>query len=389
MVTDRDVMFWLFSASVTGEDLTDEQIKSINAENLAAAYKLASEHSMAHLIYLPLKKNGLGDISPEITAKAKKAVYFASITSSMQDDELKNLKRVFDENKIPYIVLKGAYLRQFYPESWMRIGCDVDILVKRENLEFARDIAVEKLGYKSELIMEHDVTLKVPNGLHFELHFDLLEKEELPSAHGILKKVWDYAEKKDENSYEYTLCNEYVYFYNNVHAAKHFVYGGCGVKPLVDSYILENIPLDRKLIDGFIEEADLKSFFENFTRLAKIRIGGENLDYDELLQQTEDFIIAGRTFGTIRSNSTAYAVQYSKGHKLITLLFLPYEKMKCLYPVLKKHKWLLPFMWVYRWFRAIFEGRMRLSVNRLRITNNISDESINETAKLLKDLDLN
>ncbi|MBO4954226.1 MAG: nucleotidyltransferase family protein, partial [Clostridia bacterium] len=36
---------------------------------------------------------------------------------------------------IDFMPLKGAVIRQYYPEPWMRTSCDIDIHVKKDRLE--------------------------------------------------------------------------------------------------------------------------------------------------------------------------------------------------------------------------------------------------------------
>lgn len=50
---------------------------------------------------------------------------------------------------------------------------------------------------------------------------------------------------------------------------------------------------------------------------------------------------------------------------------MPYESMIILYPILKKHRWLIPFMEIHRWVKAISvrdrivkETKMALSVQK-------------------------
>ena len=76
--------------------------------------------------------------------------------------------------------------------------------------------------------------------MHLELHHTLLEDAYNPNAAQILENVW--ADATPKNGYEYLLelSNEMFYFYHIVHMAKHFINGGCGIKPFLDIIVIEN-----------------------------------------------------------------------------------------------------------------------------------------------------
>ena len=53
-------------------------------------------------------------------------------------------------------------------------------------------------------------------------------------------------------------------------------------------------------------------------------------------------------------------------------IFLPYSVMKKMHPVLEKHKWLLPWFEVRRWFVILFDGRAKSAMQELKY-NEIAD----------------
>ena len=58
----------------------------------------------------------------------------------------------------------------------MRTSSDIDILVKMEDLERAVALVKEKLSYEEKgPRLRHDASLISPSGVHFELHFSILE----------------------------------------------------------------------------------------------------------------------------------------------------------------------------------------------------------------------
>jgi hypothetical protein len=85
--------------------------------------------------------------------------------------EYGRLCKTLDEAKIPFIVLKGAVIRKYYPEPWMRSSCDIDILVKESDLERATEVVKTELGFTVTDKTHHDIQMYSPSGVMFELHF--------------------------------------------------------------------------------------------------------------------------------------------------------------------------------------------------------------------------
>ena len=77
--------------------------------------------------------------------------------------------------------------------------------------------------------------------------------------------------------------------------------------------------------------------------------------------------------------------QNKQGGKLKYMLykvFLPYNDIKLYFPVLEKHKVLLPFCEIVRWFRLLFKGGMSRSVKQINI-NNSMDKAVTSEAEYL------
>ena len=70
----------------------------------------------------------------------------------------------------------------------MRTSCDIDILVREQDIDTAAQAIGEKLGYRYESKNYHDISLKSESGVHLELHFSLKENEE--NIDGLLSDCW-------------------------------------------------------------------------------------------------------------------------------------------------------------------------------------------------------
>ena len=86
----------------------------------------------------------------------------------------------------------------------------------------------------------------------------------------------------------------------------------------------------------------------------------------------EDYILRGGVYG---NNENRISVQQQKkGGQIryaLTKIFLPYSEIKFHYPILQKHKWLTLFMEVRRWFKLIFCGHAKRTLNELKFNQTI------------------
>ena len=67
---------------------------------------------------------------------------------------------------------------------------------------------------------------------------------------------------------------------------------------------------------------------------------------------------------------------------------MPYVFMKARYPVLQKHKWLLPVYQIVRWVQMLRKGGIKRSLRELKANAEVSSEEISSKADLLKTLGL-
>jgi hypothetical protein len=152
---------------------------------------------------------------------------------------------------------------------------------------------------------------------------------------------------------------EMFYFYHIAHMAKHFEIGGCGIRPFIDIWILDNIEdKDQSKQDALLKQGGLLRFAEVARHLSKVWLG--NAEHTELTKQMEQYILRGGVYGN--SENRILVQQQKKGGKtryVISKIFIPYDVIKFHYPILQKHRWLTPFMQVRRWGKLIFCGHAK------------------------------
>lgn len=361
----------------------------LTLDNLDCLYNLAKSHDVAHLLAEALKGydfGALGEGGEELRAKLEKQRLLAVLRYEKLRFALEQLCELFEAEGIDHMPLKGSVLRRLYPEPWMRTSCDIDILVREEQLERAAELIIEKLGYKMDGGRNyHDISLISPAGVHLELHFSLLENAE--NLDRMLSRAWEFS-NKCENSYKYEMTPEFFVFHMVAHSAYHFIRGGCGLRQYIDlKLILEKLPFDESLLISFCETSDILKFYEKMKKLTLVWFGDDK--HDEVTQAMGEYILNAGVYGTLENT---IAVSQSGGKSklgyVMSRLFVPYSRLKEQYPVLRKHKWLFPLVQIRRWFRIFFKGKLRSSVKELQVNNSVSDEKKESVARILSQLEL-
>lgn len=388
MENARDLLFSAMRFEINGAEIQENKISEM-PQTLSAVYKLAKFHDLAHLLTDALDKNGLLPDNQEIKKRLLYERNMAVFRYEQSKYELGEICRILENEKIPHIPLKGSVLREYYPESWMRTSCDIDILVKEENLEKAIAVLTEKLEYKREEGNAHDVSLYAPSGAHLELHFDLIEDHVAPESVAIYDGIWERTTPCQGYQYRLEMTDEAFYFYHIGHMAKHFTNGGCGIRPFLDIWVLNHrISFDKQKRTDLLQAGGLLTFAKQAKDLSEVWFSVQ--EHTEITKEMESYILRGGVYGTREQNIAVRQVK--KGGKLRYILyriFLPYGDLCATYPNLRKRKWAYPFYTVRRWFRLIFKkGRMKNSVRDIKTNSAVSEEKAERMKKLFQNIGL-
>ncbi len=379
------ILFALLRSAICGTKLTEEERNNYSPDLLQDLLKITSKHDVVHLLVFGLKQNEL--ITKE-NSDIEKCILKAVYRYERLRYEYENLCSTLEEAQIPFLPLKGSVIRKYYPEAWMRTSCDIDVLVHETDSEIAKSILVENCGYTYQETGSHDMSLFSPSGIHVELHYNLVEDGRANESSKTLKNVWCNTVVRDGFEYWYEMTDEMFYYYHVAHMAKHFEDGGCGVRPVIDLWILDNLHhTDKSKRDDLLAVGNLLKFTESVRRLS--RIWFENKEYDPVTKQMEDYILRGGVYGNNENRIMVH--QQRKGGKIkyaLSKIFIPYDVIKFQYPILQKHRWLTPFMEVRRWFKLIFCGHAKRSMRELSYNSNISQSQADEMKNFLYEIGL-
>lgn len=361
-------------------------LEEFSCEDFNVLYKLAMSHDIAHIVGAWLEK-GDYHISQDTRGKFSKELIMSIYRYEQQCYELNQIIKILEDEKIEFIPLKGSVLRQYYSEPFFRTSCDIDILVHKEQVKEIVKLLTEKYDYKYSIRTQHDYSLFSVGGVHIELHFDLIFYSE--TSKDITERIWETASLKKGRSYQFEMREDFFLAYHIAHMAQHVVTGGgCGVKPFIDLWIMQNrmaICMQDKM--ELLEQYGLSVFAKKSLLLTNYWFC--NGDGNETLYAFERFILRGGVYGTMENKvKIGKSIKMGKCKYILSRLFLPYRSLSDLYPSLKKCPVLFPFYQVRRWFRLLLPNGVGIKNAMRELTLSSKNNGEEDVVKLIQDLGL-
>lgn len=302
----------------------------------------------------------------------------AIILAEAQSAEANALFHAFSQAGVDYMPLKGITLRDLYPSPEMRPMGDLDILIRTEQYPKIASI-MKRHGFTEGLESSHELNWK-KNHVHVELHKCLIPSYN-KSLYSYFGNGWSKAVSVPEDVHRFTMSPEDSFVYLFAHYAKHYRDGGIGIKHLADLWVYRHAypTLDERYIRSELEKMELDDFYSNVMKTVAFWFDGAPAD--EMAERITHVILSGGSFGAAVAhlNASAARKSFSGGRQAklrwtLWTIFLPYGNMCLKYRFLKKLPFLLPVMWVVRWFSAIFHpGTIR---REMKHASNLSARSI-------------
>ena len=317
-------------------------------------FEIARRHSVAEAAFYGIEKL---EVKPDekIYAKWKEKHSKGIVKSIRQLAELAEISRIFSENHIIHLPLKGCILKHMYERADMRTMADLDILIDRRDQKKVKHILTDR-GYKCEHYgkSNHDIYKKEPV-YNIEIHTALFgnwnDKEE--------KYYKDFLTRTNagENEYARVMSDEDFYVYNIAHFGKHFKSTGSGIRSIMDVYVMRRAfdhNVDRSYIERELSKLGLLEFEKNVAKLSDCWFG--NGVSDSSVDETASYIVGSGTYGTFSNYVDNKIKEEGKLKCFLHNIFPTYKTMAMMYPVLKKAPLLLPLIWIRRLLIRPFEN---------------------------------
>lgn len=383
----ENLMFSLISSELCNTDLREKFEAVLTTEQINQIYMLSKRHDMPHVVASILLKMDLikdNDMLQTLQNELMKAVYH----DSQREYALQEVISVLEASKIPCIPLKGVVICKYYPHTWMRTSCDIDILVHKEDI----DNAIKCLRQADFLCEEtphttYDYSLLSPNEVHMELHF-ILKQEELPKATAVLKNIWQNVYLKQGYSYYYEMEPEMFMMYHLAHMAKHLLHGGCGFRSFIDLWMIEKkMPYDKEKVSLLLEDVGLLEFWNIASALAKEWM--EGIPHTKKTEFLAEYVLEGGTYGSIKN---VVQVQSGNGGSkmeyFLKLAFPPRIKLEVMYPNLKKYPYLFPLYYIRRCFLIFQKSKRNKVINKISARNGVTELETETSRQMLEQLGL-
>lgn len=277
-------------------------------------------------------------------------------------------------NGVKLIPLKGCVINALYPSPGLRTMSDVDILYSGVGVNELADL-MERFGYTTERLEKHyhDIFHREPN-ITVEMHRKLVDDDSPYKP--ILDGMFGRAVADEGTPNLYHMKSEDLYVYVIVHAAKHFMDGGLGVRPFADIYLIlqkYGEDWDFPYIRRQLSSVGLERFEAKLRELADAFFGDEA---KEVPEEDMDLVFRAGLYGVHRDHAWWYTSRGGKSQLgfYFRKVFPPYTTMRLNYPKLEKCPVLLPFAWIYRIVDVLLHRRQNVAkVASTRISRDEAD----------------
>lgn len=383
--TVSEIMMALIRCEVCGGEFPTRVIDALGGQELKELYELSKKHDLAHIVASALLSRAIipdGDLKNAFAKEQMTAVF----RHAQIRHELSRVCRALASAGIEYMPLKGSVIRRYYPKPEFRTSCDIDIFLHPEDVERASAVMTDTLGYKFDTRTPHDVAFYSASKTHVELHFDLIEENE--DIRAVLTRVWDDSIEDADFPGGRVMSPELFVTYHFAHMAKHFLGGGCGVRPLLDLWVIGNkMTLDDDKLGELLAECKLEKFALEMMNLSDAWFC--DAEHNELTREAADYILGAGVYGKLE-NRIAIAQNSKKGKigYVLGRIFLPYSKLKRIYQRLEKYPVLLPFYEVKRWFRYFLRKGTTSAAREMRINTSVTDDKKERLRAMCKGLEL-
>lgn len=318
----------------------------------------AMRHQTSVLTYYGLKSLNLFNESLTSFKEHAYDIVFATVNQVYELDRLKN---EFEQAGIDYCVLKGAYIREFYPKPEMRSMSDIDVLISDSQYKQIKPI-MKRLGYIFCYESDHEITWKLKNGLLVELHKCLVPtyNKDFIDYYGDGWKIFGSKDKLFEKQYVYSF----------VHFAKHYRDGGAGIKYVFDLYVLQKAKpdMDMDYILSQFKLLKLDEFYKNI--LETMRVWFEDAQESCITKLITNNLFESGVYGNFEQRAIAYAYKKSKQtgsvrrarlSNVLSSAFSPLRIAKRKYRFLNTCPFLLPVAWIINWVTGIKTNHNKIS----------------------------
>ncbi len=370
--TADETVLKAFSSHITSKKTEFSVSDELFKESSVKAY----EHKIIPAVYDSFYKYGDESIKEKVP-KMKQNVVSSATLQIKKADAFFNVYGKLLQNGIKAVCVKGPMCALYYPVPEMRVAGDFDILVSDENCNKCAEI-LNSNGFSGNVTPKSDNAFFDKNsGCNIELHRTLFPEDK--SVYSKFNKVLSITEEdiircSFGGKEIYTLTPDKHILYLVLHAFKHFLVAGVGIRQVCDiSLFAKNNDIDWKYVFSECKKVNIDGFLNGILLIGEKYFG---FSTDEVKEQFEEFnkeldtlpllcdIMSGGVYGgqsPERHHSgnitfSAYNKKLAEERESYKVLFPSKAAMKEKYPVMKDSNFALVCAWVKRILRYFILG---------------------------------
>lgn len=360
-------------------------------EDFECAFALAREQKLYGMLVDGIAKTDRVSAIPDFQ-KHKMAAIGEVMVQAHKTDELVSIYNSLTEAGLHPYVVKGAICRSVYPKGDLRISSDEDIIVPSGELVRAAEHLIS-LGFTASDSFDESTYevgfRKKGSPTYIELHSSLFDKESI--AFSSFVSLFDGCEERlctysvGKGSIRSLSPHDHM-LYLVLHAYKHFVHSGFGVRQAMDIGIWSERYFDSINWDKLYKQlgrADALVFLASVIGLSKKFLGVGKLPegkWTGLCQPATPMLcdmLSGGIYGSAdvsrqhSATATLGAIEAEKSGKkkkgIFASLFPSIKIMSARYNVLERYPYLLPLCWIARLFSYLFNKEKGSATASIRI----------------------
>lgn len=349
-------------------------------------YELAKMHRLENFVFSFLDKMGTADKYPDI---CENYMRYIGIDAN-QDYYLNHILNIFETNGIKHMVLKGSVMKYIYPMPELRECADIDIWIDPNDAKQAKQL-LEAEGFLTIRygISNHDEYC-INNMVYVELHKELVSEKY--QWYEVCNSIVRDCRKEDGCNYRYKMSDEDFYVFMLIHMAKHILYGGAGIRLVLDVWVyLRAYKLNQESLMARLKEADLVMFDKTIRQLCDYWFNDKEVT-DIVVMQLADYMINSGWNGTDEQVKLTNSIRetennHTRLHRYVKSIFWSKNKMAERYPILNKCPILLPIMWIHRVVNALFRKKGSLT-NFVHYYDDVKDSDVDAYKLFISEIGL-
>lgn len=289
------------------------------------------------------------------------------------------IRGAFRHNNIDFFFVKGSEVASLYPIPALRTMGDSDIVLHSYDKEKAHRL-LQSMGYRNVTKLDHEWSY-FKNKMEFEIHDHLLYERSNgdESLEQYFNACWNYVQRED------ILDWNFHFLFLIVHLRKHILCSGAGLRQFMDIAVLmkNNEKLNWSWIEQELSKLGLLKFAQTVVCLCEKWFGVpakiispvlEETFYEETTAKIFDDGVFGFDNEENNTNNVVNDIRKTKRAKSTMIkralgyFFPPYKEMRKSehYAFLRGRPYLLPLVWIYRFFYGIARHKQKKVIRHLK-----------------------